>query len=210
MGIQMAGTTVRLAAVGLAVAVACSVGSTTATAGAVGRRTALAGTATCAILRGTIRISPALHVAPVAATTVTFKLRLAASGCTATDGARFIGPSVSTMSVGGPSTCADLLTGGSHVPATWTTRWAIRGAAKSVTQTAGVTGAPSATGAQQWSFPGATQSASGSGSYPGDDAGASSSFTVTSRLTTAEILAVCASRRGLSYLRVASGTVAIG
>jgi len=210
MGLLTAGTTVRLLGAGLAVAVACSVGSTPATAGAVGSTAVRAGTVTCTNVHGTMRFAPALRTAGSAPTTLRVQLRIDPQGCTTSDGRALRGPVSTTVTLGGPGRCSDLLTGGPNVPATWTTRWHSRATAPSVTSTDGVAGVTGSAGQLGWAFPGAGGTATGTGSFPGTDSGASSSLSLFSARTSTQLLAACSRAGGLRSVRIVSGTVEIG
>jgi hypothetical protein len=155
--------------------------------------------------------SPPMRVSVPSGVTIHVTLRLASSGCSRSESTAHLGRrSISSVTIGGPTQCADLLTGGPHVPTTWTTRWSSQTTTPSTSSFTALLGATTTLGTQEWLFPGSSGTASGSGSFVGNDAGQSTAFRFATGETPAEILAACGSSHGLAALRIVSGEAFFG
>jgi hypothetical protein len=159
------------------------------------------GTVSCKGLSGTIRFDPPLKSGGTAPEVLTG--RVTVDDCTAKGGAKPRSGKATIVISAAANTCTTLESG-TTVPITFVVKWSKDGTS-SITFP-GFTPVAAATAGFSLGGAGTTVS----GSYPGSDAGASSTATVVSDLTTKQIVGVCGSEVGLKSLKIVSGTLSLG
>lgn len=207
----------RRAGIGLIVGgvMAASVVLTSTIAGA--KSTPASGAITCSTVSGTVKFKPGLTNT---ARTVKMRvsLKLPDSGCilviTSSMTVKSVAPKVNTTKsnsfklVGGD--CGTLSGTSAVANSKWTTRWiGPPGTRPSKVRFIGFDAGTNADGTVL-SFPKVSDSASGSGSYPGNDDFASSTQQLNSTMTSSQITTACGSSKGLTTLTISSGTIHIG
>jgi hypothetical protein len=200
-----------LAGVSVVAAICTISGAAQPAAAAAAGKVARAGTIDCTAVTGKLTFSPPMRLHLSVPESMHISLRLASKDCVRSESAAHMGrQSISSTTLGGPNQCTELFTGGTHVPTVWRTRWASRSTMASLSSFTAILGLTTSASKQEWEVPGTSGTASGSGSYVGSDSGTSTTFTFASNKTQAQMLAACSSRRGLSSIKIVSGSAYFG
>jgi len=163
------------------------------------------GTVGCSNVTGTVTFNPPLIDGGTSPEVVLAQVTL--SGCVGADGALSPDTGYGTVSLISPSNdCSSLESGGAPISSSLAVGWS-----------------PTTLGTSSVVFPGFSLSSDGnagfslggagttvSGSYPGADAGASTTATASSSLSGGQIGAACASSDGLDSLTIDGGTLNLG
>lgn len=169
------------------------------------------GTNTCTHITGKITFTPPLTLSGNANSEVT-KTRTTSTGCTVSTGkAPTRGVTTSTITKTTTNNTANSCTGlETSVPVTEHTVWTHTPAiANSTVKFSGLMTATSTSGDAGFTLPNTGGTASVTGSYPGTDHGKTSTATVYTNMTAAQIATLCTSATGVASLTIASGSATL-
>jgi hypothetical protein len=168
------------------------------------------GTITCTHITGKVTFTPPLTLTGNANSEVT-KTKTTGTGCTVSTGtAPTKGVTTSTITKTTTNNTANsctALASAQTIPVTEHTVWTHTPLiANSVVKFSGLMPATSASGDAGFTLPNTGGTSSVTGSYPGTDHGKSSTATVYTNMTAAQITTVCESTAGVASLTIASGS----
>jgi hypothetical protein len=207
----------RLSGIGLIVA-GTLMAVVALTPAAAGAKSAASGTITCSAVTGTVTFKPGLHSNTLPSkhhgiSKEAVNLDLAKSGCVVGGDSSPVGDTgnfTTKSTVSGQFTCA-VLAANPGPGSSWTVKWGGK-------LTSSVVGFPDSQETAQGpdnvigaNYPApVTGNASVTGSYPGADAGASSTLVWETSTPVTQVEAACASTSGLTSLTVTSGSFFVG
>jgi hypothetical protein len=167
------------------------------------------GTLNCTSVTGTVTFNPPLTFTAQAVTTT---IKATVKNCTPSGGGLKPKSGTATSTMNTANDDCTTLAGGSTNPQTLKTKWAPATKIKPTTLTFGgfVPATQPVTNDEGFSLPNSLgQPTTGTGSYLGTDTGATSTATVYSNKTAAQVSSLC-SGAGLATLTLAAGTVHLG
>jgi hypothetical protein len=182
--------------------------SAAATTGLASAGSPAPGTVTCTKIAGTVTFKPGLKLSTSA--TVTTKIKVTISGCTASVGKSPKKGTASVTTVTPNDTCSGLANG-STTAEDLTTKWSPTSIAPSTADFSGFDPVTNGAGDSGFSLPNSPGgSVSVTGSYAGADGGATSTAQVFSNETAAQIATACSSAKGLTSLKLTTGSTFLG